>query len=85
VTGLSSHNSKPKAEHGQALSAVAVPATKGLIVDMRDLGLKYETEDVLQTGVYDGSDHYVLKDVNLKLEEGSFHFLTGPSGTGRPA
>jgi cell division transport system ATP-binding protein len=30
-----------------------------------------------------GTGPEVLRDVNLKLEPGSFHFLTGPSGAGK--
>lgn len=29
------------------------------------------------------ADHPVLKDVNLKLDRGTFHFLGGPSGAGK--
>jgi cell division transport system ATP-binding protein len=83
VSGVSGHISGLKSAISGTLPAIASPDARALIVDMRDLGLKYEADDVLNTGVYDGSNHYVLKDVNLQLEEGSFHFLTGPSGTGK--
>ena len=34
-------------------------------------------------GMRYGTGPEVLRDVNLKLEPGSFHFLTGPSGAGK--
>ena len=30
-----------------------------------------------------GDGPYILRDINLTLDEGSFHFLTGPSGAGK--
>ena len=41
------------------------------MIQMRNVGLKY------------GRGPEVLRDVNLHLTPGSFHFLTGPSGAGK--
>ena len=41
------------------------------IVSLQNIGLRY------------GKGREVLRDVNLDLEPGSFHFLTGPSGAGK--
>lgn len=41
------------------------------LVTFSNIGLRYST----------GSE--VLHDINFELEEGSFHFLTGPSGAGK--
>src|SRR3982751_868440 len=41
------------------------------LVKFSNVGLRYST----------GSE--VLHDINFELEEGSFHFLTGPSGAGK--
>jgi cell division transport system ATP-binding protein len=41
------------------------------VIQMRNVGLKY------------GRGPEVLRDVNLHLTPGSFHFLTGPSGAGK--
>ncbi|HMS45807.1 MAG TPA: ATP-binding cassette domain-containing protein, partial [Alphaproteobacteria bacterium] len=30
-----------------------------------------------------GNDPEILRDISLKLQPGSFHFLTGPSGAGK--
>ncbi len=34
-------------------------------------------------GMRYGSEEEILTDINFELEAGSFHFLTGPSGTGK--
>jgi len=41
------------------------------IVSLQNIGLRY------------GKGREVLRDINLDLEPGSFHFLTGPSGAGK--
>ncbi len=41
------------------------------MIQLQNIGLKYDT----------GSE--VLRDVNVHLKPGSFHFLTGPSGAGK--
>jgi cell division transport system ATP-binding protein len=53
------------------------------LVDFKDVNLRFINDDTLITGVYDGSDEYILKDLDFSLTEGSFHFLTGPSGAGK--
>lgn len=44
---------------------------KGAIVEMQNVSICYD------------SGPYVLKDIKLSLEKGSFHFLTGKSGAGK--
>jgi cell division transport system ATP-binding protein len=41
------------------------------VIEFSDVGLRYA----------DGPE--ILKDVNFRIEPGSFHFLTGPSGAGK--
>jgi len=53
-------------------SAVVQPGRR--VVDIRDLGLTFETAD---------GPVYALKDVNLQIEQGEFVSLIGPSGCGK--
>ena len=41
------------------------------IVDMQNVSIRY------------GKDPEVLSNIKLRLEKGSFHFLTGKSGAGK--
>jgi len=47
------------------------PSGHRLVIKLQHIGLKYE------------SGGEILRDVNIHLRPGSFHFLTGPSGAGK--
>lgn len=66
-----------------ASGSVGTQANAECVVEFNDVGLRFEDNDALITGVYDGSGDYVLKDLNFQLPAGSFHFLCGPSGAGK--
>ena len=51
---------------------MAAKKRKDTIIEMENVGIRY------------GKGPEVLSNINLSLERGSFHFLTGKSGAGKP-
>jgi cell division transport system ATP-binding protein len=66
-------------------AAAAMPGASRAVVSFENVGLSYGGQALPGKGspAVHSKIHHVLKNVNFQLNEGSFHFLTGPSGAGK--